>query len=131
MSMNTVKQAAVAAAIAALAIPVTLAAPAQASGSGGVAAHGTCSNGATWNLKAKHDNSVIEWEFEVDANRNGQVWSVKVTDNGATVFSGNRTTVAPSGSFTVERRTANRSGPDVIRARATRGAAVCSGKVTV
>lgn len=131
MSMNTMKRVAVAAAIAGLAVPVTMAAPAQAKGSDAVRAHGTCTNGATWKLKAKNDDARIQWEFEVDTNHAGRVWSVKVTDNGTAVFSGNRTTVAPSGSFSVERRTANRSGADVIRARATRGAAVCHGKVRV
>jgi hypothetical protein len=39
------------------------------------------------------------------------------------------TTQAPSGSFTVHARPANRAGTDVIRARATRGDRVCSGTV--
>lgn len=131
MSRNTMKRMAVAVAIAGVAVPTTMAAPAQAKGSDPVRAHGTCTNGATWKLKAKPDDGRIEWEFEVDTNRNSRVWSVKVTDNGTRVFSGNRTTVGPSGSFSLERRTANRSGADVIRARATRGAAVCAGTVTV
>jgi hypothetical protein len=131
MTMNTMKRVAVAATIAALAVPVTMAGPAQASGSDAVKAHGTCSNGATWKLKAKHDDGRIQWEFEVDAKRSGRVWSVRVRDNGTTVFSGKRTTTPPSASFSVERRTANRSGADQIRARATRGAAVCHGKLSV
>lgn len=131
MSINTVKRLAMVAAVAGLAVPVAGAAPAQASGGAVVRTHGTCSNGSTWELKAKHDDGRIEWEFEVDTNRAGRVWSVRVTDNGTTVFSGSRTTNARSGSFTVARRTANRAGADVIRARATRGTAVCSGKLSV
>jgi hypothetical protein len=117
--------------IAALAVPVVAAAPAEAKSARPVTSHGTCSNGATWKLKAKHDDSRIEWEFEVDTNRNGQAWSVTVKDNGSTVYSGRRTTLAPSGSFSVERRTSDRAGVDVIRAKATRGGAVCSGSVRV
>jgi hypothetical protein len=131
MSITTVKHLAVAAAIAGLAVPMTVATPAQASGGDFVRKSGTCTNGSTWKLKAKHDDGRIEWEFEVDTNRNGRVWAVKVTDNGRTVFSGNRTTRAPSGSFSVERRTANRAGVDAIRARATRGTAVCAGSLRV
>jgi hypothetical protein len=131
MSTKTMNRMVMAVTIVALAVPVTLAGPAQAKGSDAVTAHGTCSNGATWKLKAKHDDTRIQWEFEVDTNRIGRVWSVKVTDNATTVFSGQRTTLAPSGSFSVERRTADRAGTDVIRATATRGSAVCSGKVSV
>ena len=108
-----------------------MAAPAQAKGSDAVTAAGTCSNGATWKLKAKHDDTRIEWEFEVDTNSVGRVWSVKVTDNSTTVFTGQRTTLAPSGSFSVERRSADRAGADVIRATATRGSAVCSARISV
>lgn len=132
MSTKTMNRMAMATAIAltALAVPVTMAAPALAKGSDAVTAQGTCSNGATWKLKAKHDNAVIQWELEVDTNRAGQVWSVKVTDNANTVFSGKRTTLAPSGSFSVGGRTADRAGVDVIRATSTRGTAVCSAKVS-
>jgi hypothetical protein len=52
-------------------------------------------------------------------------------DNGELFFSGQRTTQAPSGSFTVEKRTADRVGSDVIRARAVHGDRVCVGSVTV
>ena len=132
MSTKTMNRMAMATAITltALVVPVTMAAPALAKGSGAVTAQGTCSNGAIWKLKAKHDNALIQWELEVDTNRAGQVWSVKVTDNATAVFSGQRTTLAPSGSFTVGGRTADRAGTDIIRATATRGSAVCSAKVS-
>jgi hypothetical protein len=110
---------------------VALAAPASASGGDAVIARGTCTSGGAWKLKAKHDDGRIEVELEVDTNRVGQVWSVGLTDNGVTVFSGSRTTAAPSGSFTVRRLIANRAGADVIRARAVRGTNVCAGSVRV
>lgn len=116
--------------VTALAAPAVVAGPASAKGDG-VRASGRCSGSASWELKAKHEDGRIEIEYEVDANRNGQVWSVRLTDNGTTIFSGTRTTVAPSGSFTVRRLTANRSGADVVRARATHGTQVCRGAVTL
>ena len=103
-------------------------APLAHAGDGEVRTNGTCSNGATWKLKAKPDNDRIEVEFEVDTNRNGQTWGVVLRDNGTLVYRGTHTTVAPSGSFSVERRIANRAGTDVITARATHASgAVCSG----
>ena len=107
------------------------AAPAFAKGGGDdVRSSHACSTGVI-KLKAKHDDGRIEVEAEVDTNRNGQVWSVKLVDNGVTTFSGQRTTVAPSGSFSVEKRIANRSGLDKITVRATRGSIVCSTGVSL
>ncbi len=37
----------------------------------------------------------------VDSNVNGQQWQVRITDNGTSIFRGDRTTVAASGSFEV------------------------------
>lgn len=92
---------------------------------------GSCSVQGTWKLKAKHDDSRLEIEAEVDSNRTGQVWSVRITDNGRTVFSGPRTTAGRSGSFSVERKSADLRGTDVIRFRATYGSAVCTGTISV
>jgi hypothetical protein len=80
---------------------------------------GRCSAATVWKLKAKADDGRLEVEFEVDSNRNGQRWSVAINDNGVRVFTGARTTVAPSGSFSVERHIANRAGSDRITASAT------------
>jgi hypothetical protein len=110
---------------------IATASPAGAKGKARVAqSSGTCTNGGHWKLMAKADNSGLELEFEVDINRKGQRWAVKLRDNGATVYSGSRTTSAPSGSFSVHRLITNRAGADVITATATRGSATCSGKVT-
>ena len=109
--------------------------PASAKGGndGRVEKRGACTSGAVWKLKGKHDDRRLEVELEVDSNRNGQTWNVVLTDNGATVFSGARTTVAPSGSFEVERKIADRAGADVIRATATNPATGqrCAGAITV
>ena len=110
------------------------AAPAQASGGDdAVRTSGACTNGpGVWKLKGKKDDGRIEIEFEVDTNRVGQVWHVRITDNRQLVVSRDATTQAPSGSFTVHARTDNRAGvADVIRAHAFRGDQVCGGKVRV
>ena len=83
---------------------------------------GHCSAATVWKLKAKHDDGRIEAELEVDSNRNGQRWSVAIADNGVRVFTGARTTHAPSGSFEVERTIANRRGTDRITALARNAA---------
>ena len=110
-----------------------LAPSAQASGgSADVRANGSCSAASTWKLKAKPDNGRIDLEFEVDSNVNGQTWAVRIRDNGHLVFSGNRTTHAPSGSFTVDRLVTNRAGSDAFVGRATNATTgeSCVGRVT-
>ena len=122
-----------AAVLAAFATPIALAAPALASGGsgGGVTSTGSCAGGGVFKLKAKHDNALIQVEYEVDTNRVGQAWAVRITDNGATIYSGTVKTTAPSGSFTVRKVTANRAGTDVIRAHATMGTHSCGGTVSL
>lgn len=105
--------------------------PVDAKGGDATIVRGTCSDGGTWKLKGKHDDGLLEVEFEVDTNRVGQRWNVVITDNGRTVFSGNRVTLAPSGSFSVERRTANLAGSDRFVATATRNGQVCRGTLTL
>jgi hypothetical protein len=93
--------------IAALAMMLVALAPtAQARGNkggDGNVKRGTCTASSTWKLKAKSDDGRIETEFEVDQNRVGKRWRITLVRNGSTVFRGIRTTVAPSGSFTVRR----------------------------
>ena len=110
--------------------PLLATAPAHAK-DGRVEARGACGSGTTWKLKAQPDDGRLEVELEVDSNVVGQTWAVQIADNGTSVFSGSRRTTAPSGSFEVEIRTANRSGDDVITAVATRGSQTCSGRVTL
>jgi hypothetical protein len=132
--MNTAKLARVGLAAATLALGVGALSTGAASASGGgstVERRGLCSSGATWKLKAKPDNGRIEVEFEVDSNRVGQAWSVRIGDNGVTVFQGSRRTVAPSGSFSVERLVPDRAGVDAFTVVATNAATGqrCSGSV--
>jgi hypothetical protein len=122
---TTVKAIGTAATVAA-ALAVTIVPTAAAKGGDGVRVAGTCSDGSTSKLKVKHDDGRIEAEFEVDQNRNGVVWNVELRRDGRLVFAGARTTVAPSGSFSVERKVAGGASSAVIRARATRNGEVCT-----
>ena len=90
---------------------------------------GRCSDGSTWKLKVKPDDGRLQTEFEVDQNRAGATWHVTLRRNGAVTVRATRTTHAPSGSFSFERRIAGAAGTKVS-ATATRGAATCRGAVT-
>jgi hypothetical protein len=105
-------------ALASLAAPLAVTAPALASGGDAVRTHGGCDGSPTWKLKAKHDDGRIETEWEVDSNRGGQTWRVRIRDNGVLVVATRATTGGASGSFSVERRIANRAGTDSLVARA-------------
>jgi hypothetical protein len=120
-------------ATAALVAPLAPAVSAHASGgTSGVTKTGSCSGSAVWKLKAKHDDTGrIEVEWQVDSNKVGQTWTVRLRDNGTLFFSGSRTTKAPSGSFSVTKFTANRAGSDTIRARSVHGSQACTASVTV
>lgn len=133
--MSAVRRIAVPAAVA-LALGLASAPAAQAAvakGDPGVRKSGSCSASSNWELKAKHDNRRIEVEFEVDSNRVGQTWMVRITDNGARIFAGSRRTVGPSGSFTVRLLTADRAGADQIAATARNAATgeTCRGVLRV
>lgn len=118
-------------AIIPIAATVALVPPASAKGGGDVRAPGSCSAGTSWKLKAKPDDGRIELELEIDSNRVGQTWAVTITDNGARVFAGSRVTAAPSGSFELRLRPANRAGTDsfVAAARNARTGETCRGGV--
>ena len=118
--MNTTTRRLGSAALAVLMIGgLTATAPASAKdGDGRVIVRGDCSSSADWKLKAKPDDGHIEVEFEVDTNRNGRRWTYTLRSDGAVFASGSRTTRAPSGSFSVERRTSDRNGKQRISATA-------------
>jgi hypothetical protein len=109
--------------LAALLLAALLPGVAPARDNPGVIKTGKCSNGASWKLKAKHDDARIEVEFEVDQNVNGRRWNVVLKRDGAVVFRGVRITRPPSGSFEVDRRIADSGGADriVATARAAAG----------
>ena len=88
-----------------------VAAPLSASAKDGdVIRRGDCTARSDWKLKLSPENGRIEVEFEVDQNRNGQTWNVKLKRNGSSFWSGQRTTQEPSGSFEARRVVAGASG---------------------
>jgi hypothetical protein len=100
---------------------------------GDVIRRGACSGRSDWKLKLSPDNGRIEVEYEVDSNKVGQHWRVRLFENGHRIFAGHRTTKGASGSFTVRVLANNTAGGDAFRARASNGATneVCGGKASI
>jgi hypothetical protein len=71
---------------------------------------GRCTGNSTAKFKVKPDDGRLEAEFEVDQNRNGVTWRVRMRRGNRTLVSTRATTRAPSGSFSVERKVARGSG---------------------
>jgi hypothetical protein len=106
--------------IVTLAAVATAAAPASAlAKDGDVRVNGSCTERSTAKLKLSHEDGRIETEFEVDQNRNGVRWEVRLRRNGNRAASTSAVTRGPSGSFEVRRLLGNGSGQDRISARAT------------
>ncbi len=123
-------------AIAAVALTAGMfaaAGPAAASHGGGnkVTASGDCSQRGTYKLSAKTDDAGIAVEYEVDTNRVGQTFTVRLTDNGDLIARRTVTTHGASGSFSINKLAANRAGTDTIRAHAVHGANTCGGVVSL
>ncbi len=123
--------------IAALAATLLALAPTalagQSKGGKGIIKTGKCSASSNWKLKVKSDDGRIETEFEVDQNRVGKRWRVTFMRNGASAFTGIRTTVAPSGSFSVQRLLASSAGGNriVATAKALRGGETCRAAISL
>ena len=123
MISSTTKTIAAAFSIAA-ALGATTVQSASAKGGDGVRVAGKCSVNSTSKLKVKHDNRRLEVQFEVDQNRTGVPWAVEIRQDGRLVIQATRTTLAPSGSFSLERHIAGTKG--LITARAIRAGETCS-----
>jgi hypothetical protein len=116
----------IAALVALLAVTASTALASGGKGGRGVVVRGKCSAGSVWKLKAKSDDGRLETEFEVDQNRIGRRWRVTVAQNGARVFTGIRTTAAPSGSFSLHRLLAGSASNRIVAtAKALRGGETC------
>jgi 2-methylaconitate cis-trans-isomerase PrpF len=123
----------IAAVIAAAAVTMSLAVATPAIAKDGVVRTGACSGASDWKLKVAPDNGRLELEFEVDSNKVGQTWRVRIFHDGVRIFAGKRLTKAPSGSFTVRLFTPNHAGTDHFRARAVNLASseTCLGKASI
>ena len=91
---------------------------------------GACSGAGDWKLKLSEEIGRIEVEYEVDQNRVGDTWRVRIRRDDDLVFAGTRTTKAPSGSFEVRILQRDRAGDEVFRGRAVnlRTGEVCGGR---
>jgi hypothetical protein len=103
---------------------------AQARDGGRIARAGSCTSSSTSKLKLKLDDGRVEAEFEVDQNRVGRRWRVVLSRNGRAVFTGIRRTVAPSGSFSVQRVFGGR-GRFAATARELTTGEVCRASATI
>lgn len=108
--MKRILMAAVATSIAALAGPAV-----GSANDADVKAAGKCTGSSTSKIKAKPRDGRLEVEFEVDQNRNGVVWKVRLKDNGQVAFKGSAKTRPPSGSFSIEKRIDDLAGQDAIK----------------
>jgi hypothetical protein len=115
------------------ALPVLATGAAQARGHDEVIQRGSCDGATSWKIKAKPDDGRLEIEAEIDSNRNGQTWRWVLKDNGDVAARGTSMTHAPSGSFSVERRTTDSAGTDSLKFRAVnRGSGeVCVARVAI
>jgi hypothetical protein len=93
---------------------------------------GSCTGGSTAKLKAKPDDGRLEVESEVDQNRSGVRWKVRIRRDGELAVRTSAVTRAPSGSFSVERKIGDPAGSDRISARATSPSGeVCKAALTI
>jgi hypothetical protein len=115
--------------LAALTVVGLVAAPAAQAKEGDVITRGSCSGSSDWKLKLSPEDGRIEAEFEVDQNRSGDRWRVRIVHDGDLAFGGTRTTGGASGSFEVRIVEPNASGTDTFvgRARNTSTGEVCRG----
>src|SRR3954447_10676974 len=81
---------------------------------------GVCGKGATAKLKLKSRDGAIEAEFEIDHNHTGSAWRIVVVQERRVVWRGNARTIAPSGSWSIERRLGDLPRADQVMARAGR-----------
>lgn len=110
-------------------VTIGVAVPARAK-DGDVERSGSCSGRSDWKVKLSEENGTTEVEYEVDQNRIGDVWRVRVRRDGNLVFSGTRRTRGPSGSFEVRIVRPNPPGDDVFTAHAVNASTgeVCTGR---
>ena len=80
---------------------------------------GHCTGSAAVTMQLQHsDPGKLEAGFEINQAKPGSVWRVRLTHNGATYFSGQRS-AGRDGSFSVDHVVPNLGGTDQFRGRAT------------
>ena len=112
----TLRTRALAATVGALLLVAGLGSAPASAKSGDVRVAGTCTGRATTKIKLGLRDGRIETETEVDSNRNGQSWSVRMRQNGVLVVNTTAVTKAPSGSFSIRKVLPNQPGTDTVTA---------------
>lgn len=109
---------------------ILTAAPLASANDADVIRQGSCSGRSDWKLKLSPEDGRIEVEYEVDQNRVGDTWKIRLKHDGTRFFRGKRTTKGPSGSFELRRVEPNHRGKDRFRAKAVnlRTGQVCRGR---
>ena len=109
---------------------IMAAAPLASANDADVIRKGRCSGRSDWKLKLSPEDGRIEVEYEVDQNRVGDTWKIRLKHDGKRFFKGKRTTKGGSGSFEVRRVQPNHRGKDRFKARAVnlRTDEVCRGR---
>ena len=105
----------------AVALPLLVAAtpaPAAAAAPTTVLTQGSCSLHSTWKITMAYADGRIEAAFEVDQGKIGASWRVRLVHNGVAYFKATVKTLAPDGSFEVNKFVPNLSGVDTIRGSA-------------
>jgi hypothetical protein len=115
--------------LSALTVGMLAGAPAAQAKDGDVIEQGSCSGSSDWKLKLSPENGRIEVEYEVDQNKVGDDWRVRIVHDGDVVFTGTRATKGTSGSFTVRIVEDDAAGTDdfVGKARNLSTDEVCKG----
>jgi hypothetical protein len=106
----------------ALTTAMGLSAPALAHGTGNSKAHGDCSMGSTWYLKADANRGgqghTVEVSFQIRTQTGGEAWNWVILDNGTEEASGQNTTDS-NGNLQERQSVQNQKGPDAIELQAT------------
>jgi hypothetical protein len=111
---TTLRTRVLAATVGGLALVASMGASPASAKAGDLRVNGTCNRSATTKIKLGPRDGGIETETEVDSNRNGQVWSVRMRHNGVLILNTTAVTKAPSGSFTVRKFLPNKAGTDTV-----------------
>ena len=105
-------------------------APAAVAKDGDILRIGSCTKSSSSKIKLSEENGRIEVEFEVDQNRNGVRWNVRIAKNGSWIARMTRVTRGPSGSFEARILARNSAGADRFVATATRAGETCTARAT-
>lgn len=78
---------------------------------------GSCSGGSSeWKLIVRRVSATtLRIRYEIEDSAPGQTWQLFISDDGSRVYAGNKVSDS-DGEVRVSRRTADRSGTDLIKA---------------